>query len=645
MARVRLFATVSACLIAASAAVSSAQASPAGTAATPAGPAATGVRTQTARLHGSFSTFPVSARHSNGGAVNVTEQFGMKKFGNVSKSPRPATTRTSNGQVVMRNAASSAWVPTVKPLAVSANKPNAVAAWEGLNENDNQTFAGFNLEPPDQGLCAGNGYVFELINSVVRVYHSSGSPATPVVYLNDFFQEPGYQFTTDPSCVYDAGSNRFFATELTLDVDQNTGGLTGNNWLDLAVSKTGNPAGGWNVYRINVTDDGSNGTPSHSGCPCIGDYPHLGTNAQGVFLTTNEYPFDDSPGVYGNNFNGAQIYALRKSALVNGNPNVTVVHFENTRFPSTSGPLYVGFTIRPALAAGKAYPTANNGTMYFTSSTAAEEARPSDFNGNSNRIGVWWIQNTASLNGATPNLKLAVTTLRVPSYGIPPLSNQKPGPVPLRDCLTVRCRDALHSDPYAPEQEGGLDSSDTRILTAMYTSGTLHTALDTAMIVSGNVHAGAEWFVINANGSNSSLRKAGYAGVANGNVTYPAIATNLNGVGYVGMTLAGNYWFPSAVYVPWSNGMGSTTFIGGPGKAPEDGFCEYLYFNCAGTPSPGIRPRWGDYGYAAWDGSKFYLANEYIAHSCTFTQFNNDTTCGGTRTFYGNFSTHIQVLH
>jgi hypothetical protein len=57
-----------------------------------------------------------------------------------------------------------------------------------------------------------------------------------------------------------------------------------------------------------------------------------------------------------------------------------------------------------------------------------------------------------------------------------------------------------------------------------------------------------------------------------------------------------------------------------------------------------IRPRWGDYGYAAWDGRRFFVANEYIANGCSYSEFVQDFTCGGTRTFYGNFSTHIQKL-
>jgi hypothetical protein len=134
-------------------------------------------------------------------------------------------------------------------------------------------------------------------------------------------------------------------------------------------------------------------------------------------------------------------------------------------------------------------------------------------------------------------------------------------------------------------------------------------------------------------------------GVTGNNVSYPAVATDPSGRGYLGVTLSGSGYYPSAAYMSFDGRPGGAVSVAGLGQAPEDGFCEYLFFNCAQTtPTAGIRPRWGDYGYAAWDGSKFYVANEYIAHSCDYSAFYADTTCGGTRTFYGNFSTHIQVL-
>jgi hypothetical protein len=159
------------------------------------------------------------------------------------------------------------------------------------------------------------------------------------------------------------------------------------------------------------------------------------------------------------------------------------------------------------------------------------------------------------------------------------------------------------------------------------------------------VQAGFEWVAIKAANRQSTLSGSGYVGVAGNDVSYPAVATDPTGHGYLGMTLSGRGYFPSAAYMTFDQRPGAAVSIAGAGQAPEDGFCEYLFFNCGQTtPTASIRPRWGDYGYAAWDGSKFYLANEYIAHSCNYVTFHADTTCGGTRTFYGNFSTHVQVL-
>jgi hypothetical protein len=581
---------------------------------------------------------PHSVRHHGGGAVNLTEDGKLQRFVNRSLSPRPRVVRNARGARVMASGATPSWLPEVTPRRVATSRPGARAGWAGLDEADNETFAGFSLEPPDQGLCAGPGHVFEMINSVVRVYSPGGAPQG-TASLNDFFKEPAYQFTTDPSCVYDFGSRRYYATELTLEVDQATGDLTGRNWLDLAVSKTSDPRGGWNIYSIDVTDDGTGGTPAHADCPCVGDFPHLATDANGVFLTTNEYPFSGN-GLFGNGFNGAQVYALSKGAVATGAGSVDVVRFEDVQVPSSD---MVGFTLWPAQAAGTGYDRRHRGTIYFVSSFAAEEARPTDFDGHASQIGLWWIANTASLRTANPRLHLAERTLRSGSYGIPPLSNQKPGPVPLRDCIVTQCADDL-GGPYTPEQEGGLDSSDTRPLTAAYVNGRVISALDTAMQVNGSLQAGFEWFRVRAAGARSRMAGHGYVGVDRGNAIYPAVATNRRGRGYVGFTVAGAKWYPSAGYATWSARPGATLHLAAAGAAPEDGFCEYLAFDCANTDPPMIRPRWGDYGYAAWNGRRFFVANEYIAHRCTFSEFVNDFTCGGTRSFYGNFSTHVQSL-
>ena len=175
----------------------------------------------------------------------------------------------------------------------------------------------------------GNGFVLETINDVLQVYSPGGRPLSPVTDLNTFYGYPaqidrttGLQgpFVTDPSCYYDPAHKRFFHLALTLDVVPDTGAFTGTNHLDIAVSQTSSPLGGWNIYRLPVQDDGTQGTPSHTDCPCIGDYPHLGADKYGFYVSTNEYPFSDDPGVFGNNFNGAQVYAFSKAALAPAPP-------------------------------------------------------------------------------------------------------------------------------------------------------------------------------------------------------------------------------------------------------------------------------------------------------------------------------------
>ena len=84
--------------------------------------------------------------------------------------------------------------------------------------------------------------------------------------------------------------------------------------------------------------------------------------------------------------------------------------------------------------------------------------------------------------------------------------------------------------------------------------------------------------------------------------------------------------------------------VAGNGVGPQDGFSEYVFFNGAGTDPPTARPRWGDYSASVTAGNNLWFATEWIAQRCTFTQYQADTTCGGTRGALGNWSTHLSRL-
>ena len=70
-----------------------------------------------------------------------------------------------------------------------------------------------------------------------------------------------------------------------------------------------------------MTNDGTNAGGVNPG-PYLGDYPHIGADANGIYLTTNAYPWNS------NGFAGAQIYALSKAQLAAGAASVTVVHLD-----------------------------------------------------------------------------------------------------------------------------------------------------------------------------------------------------------------------------------------------------------------------------------------------------------------------------
>src|SRR5882762_4001327 len=219
--------------------------------------------------------------------------------------------------------------------ARAKSNPELKLSFDGVNLHD-QRFANngnqFTVEPPDQALCVGNGFVVESVNDVLRIFDTSGNALTGPVDLNTFYgYPPAIDRTktplrfgpsiTDPVCYFDADTQRFFHVVLTLDRAVPTSqALAGSNHLDIAVSNTANPLGSWTVFKLPVQNDGTQGTPDH-GCflrrltghgPCLGDYPHIGADANAIFLTTNEFS------LFGSGFFGSQIYAISKRQLAAG---------------------------------------------------------------------------------------------------------------------------------------------------------------------------------------------------------------------------------------------------------------------------------------------------------------------------------------
>ena len=570
--------------------------------------------------------------------------------------------------------------PSVSSAKKAKSNPVFNFGFEGLNHYQQRYSRGgnqFSVEPPDQGMCVGNGDVVEVVNDVFNVYSAttgasllpdntatnivSGFPRNVdnAVDLNSFY---GYapainrstgvrgEFVTDPSCIFDAQTQRFFVVSLTLDPQVNgpcQGVFSCVNHLDLAVSQTSDPTGGWNIYRIDVTNSGANIGGVNPG-PYLGDYPHIGADANGIYLTVNAYPW------HANGFGGAQVFALSKAQLAAGDPNVTMQHFDTSGMvnaPSDAGSTQPGFTLWPAQSPGTSqFNLADNGTENFLSSNAADEAQmPVSGNAGtrtSNQLIVWSLTNTASLNSASPSASLSDKILTVGQYGVPP-KQQQPGSGSAPDttapqgfclndettvniagtgCWKLLVSAAAHAG--RPEVVARPDSNDTRMQQVMYANGKLWGALDTALNPDGGPQrAGIAWYIVNP--ATPKVLLSGYLGASGHDFTYPAIGVTASGRGVMAFTDTGNNTYPSAAYAPIDALVGVGTWNdvpGGVGAAADDGFSGYKQQN---APNP-IRSRWGDYGAAAVDGNSVWIASEYIAHACSYTGWGGPFFAGGT---------------
>jgi hypothetical protein len=532
---------------------------------------------------------------------------------------------------------------TVASARVAPSNPGLVQSFHGLNAYDQRYANGgnqFQVVPPDQGLAVGNGKVLEVVNDVLRVYDTSGKPLTGVEDLNTFFgyaaqvnRDTGDQgpFVTDPSAYFDQPTQRWFVDALTLDVDT-SGNYLGTDHIDIAVSQTADPTGGWNIYRLAVQDDGTQGTPNHGdasyGGPFFGDYPHIGADGNGIYITTNEFQlFGDG------SFRAAQVYAFSKTALASGAASLPVAQFD-TIGANLGG--YPGFTLIPSLTPGASYAGGQGGSEYFLSSS---DAVYNNATGSDNVLGLWSMTNTKSLANPNPSPSLSYSVLTVNTYTLPPLANQKAGNFPLGQSLndpTLATELFGEPDTFAPEVESALESLDTRMTQVTYANGKLWGALDTAVNVGGHVKAGIEWFVINPNaGGSGRVDNQGVLALAGNNLIFPAIAVTASGKGVMGFSVAGNDYYPSAGYAPIDANKGvGDIHIAASGVGPEDEFSSYGFFQYD-------TPRFGDYGAAVADGNTIWVANEYIANAGNVDQYVADQTLGGTRAMVTNWDTRV----
>src|SRR5439155_23546532 len=96
--------------------------------------------------------------------------------------------------------------PTATSLPRAASDGGAFTfTGMGISDVDRALGGATGITPPDQGLCVGNGFVLEAINSALQIFDILGGPVGPSVDFVPFFNFPpdtadSFSFASDPKC-------------------------------------------------------------------------------------------------------------------------------------------------------------------------------------------------------------------------------------------------------------------------------------------------------------------------------------------------------------------------------------------------------------------------------------------------------------
>jgi hypothetical protein len=576
---------------------------------------------------------------------------------------------------------------------VSSSTGGAVGV-KGLNAVDSGAIFGGDIEPADQGVCGGNGYVMEANNQgEILIFNTSLQRKSSPISLDTVMglTKRGWSSGGDISCVYDYDNGgHWFITEFVSASSEASGGtfagcfagVANTCYEGIAVSVGSSPFGPYNVYFLN-----SNYNPAEPGAPyLLNDFTKIAVSRDAFLVFYDEFPLV-TPGVGGGGFNGAQEYAFNKTALERGlgvldrhghpNPSFTVAIENMGQLPTPDGTCasdnqfhLPGFTcwysVIPAHPSDPAQYDNSHGGSAFMLNTL-------DYYGHGdNRIAVFDWTGLETLNSANCSrcerisfggqLFSGVSAY----YGEGFQGAQKSGPTPLGDMCGAAGL-SVGTPPPASCPEGGIATNGDNFTQAAQAQGQLWGGISTEISQTygrgpAELHQGAAYWVIGTDSFDRngvfSLTNQGYVSPRHADLEFPAMAAvdKEEGGAVITFTLSAlggssdddgeSGYYPSTAYgrlTSQSNGlMESQVNIADLGQSPQDGFTEYQ-----GYPN-GTRTRWGDYSWAFYMPSlgRIYFSTNYIQYpNCVGAAFSLALgTCGGTRNGFANWGTSVNYI-
>ena len=488
-----------------------------------------------------------------------------------------------------------AHLPTPTAAAVSLTP----VGFDGLSQLDQARADGGHqraIGAPDQALCVGNGYVLEGVNNALRVFGTDGAALTDPIALAPFFGD-GHEIVstsplvlgalhTDPRCLFDPDTGRFFVTDLRYHRDPQTLAVTGPYAVELAVSQGGDPRAGWSLYTIDTTADGSDGSTALSGCPCLGDQPELGADANGIYVTTTEYAHPDSSN---ETIAGERWFAMSKARLVTGSITRAVsfsLAFAGTfPFPVNTEPAII--------PTGGDYDSDNGGTEYLTSDC-----------GSVDQLFVFALTNTSSLDSEAPQLALSSRLVQTEHTTTAAAFGQPDGARPLASWIQQQTGGNIPPVEYLDSGSpcGNTVYADHRLWTTRVTD---------VKPENGPVRAGIAWFqllpTVTDGEVSATVAKQGYLAPNRNNAILGSFAVDSNGHGVLAFSVYGPDYYPSVAYAPVDEtGVGNVVIVAAGSRSLDD-YDGYAYFGATNRVA-----RFGDYSAAVTTGDgDYWIAGEY----------------------------------
>jgi hypothetical protein len=415
------------------------------------------------------------------------------------------------------------------------------------------------ISPSDSTGAVGPAHIVTAVNIEYAVWDKAETdPSSPVVgpdALASLFPGlPGGAFVFDPKVVYDHYRGRFILVFLAATGAPFTGGAN-NSWI-LLVSipqATADSPSTWCRRKLGGDQIGANES-------LFADYPGLGFDGDRVYVTSNQFTFENQP-----RFRYVQILALPKGPLYDcgGAPQVVAFGRNGTRDPQGSR----AFTIQPAITQTETGLKTPGFLISFQSTSCGPVC--------GHRLTLWRIKREGGV------LRLQGESIGVGKAKLAPLGTQKDG------------------SPSCADLADCWDTGDLRLTTAFYDADRqrLYTAHAVRRDVSpgdGYLESAVRWYEVDPNPfADANWKRRGLIGVSRKDAGWPAIGTDGARNVFVTYSRAGAP-APNAEYL---SAVAATI---APGTTAEEvavlkpGEALYRAFS-------GFYQRWGDYNAISRD--------------------------------------------